>query len=230
MPADAPAPPGGIPGVAPPTAAFPQYGAGGGTPGSSAGWKVVTAKNTLEKQNFINQGILVWFTTKAAADTFVSAQSNSLSNPDPTGLGGLADVGDFFHRLTEKSTWVRVGEVALGGILLYAGVRALSSGSTVAGSGARKSAVKPAKKVVKKAAGVAAPELRLATRVASKRVAPKTTARVAQHRATVAKYGAPTPYRPPPKRAPTVRVSHVYHHSSAKPKPKPKPKPKVTKP
>jgi hypothetical protein len=227
MPANAPAPPGQlIPGVAAPTAGYPQYGAGGGSPGSSAGWKVVTANSDAQKMQFASQGILVWFSKKADAQAFIAAQSNSLSSPDPAGLGGIADIGDFFHRLTEKSTWTRVGEVALGGILLYAGVRALANGSAVAGSGARKSAVKPAKKVVKKAAGVAAPELRLATRVASKKVAPKTTGRVVAHRATVAKYGGKTPYKPPPKRAPTVRVSHVYHHSTGKPKPKPR----VTKP
>ena len=104
-------------------------------------------------------------------------------------LTGLASIGDFFHRLTEKQTWARVGEVAVGGILLIAGLRALSSGSPAVGSGARKAAAKPVRKV----AQVVVPEARLATRVAAKRAAPKTTARVAVHRARVRKYGAKRP-------------------------------------
>jgi hypothetical protein len=138
------------------------------------------------------------------------------SNP----LGGLAAIGDFFQRLTQASTWARVGEVALGGILIYAGVRALSSGSTTVGAGARKSATRPVTKVATKAAKVAAPELRLAGRVAAKRVAPKTTARVSAHRTHVAKYGAKKPYRPPtprpsvPRVSQTTRTSHIYHHKA----------------
>lgn len=62
-------------------------------------------------------------------------------------LTPLGSIGDFFHRLTEKETWIRVGEVALGGILIYAGVRALSSGTAV--GQAAKSAAKPVKKVAK---------------------------------------------------------------------------------
>lgn len=106
-----------------------------------------------------------------------------------TPLVGLAAIGDFFHRLTEKQTWARVGEVAVGGILLIAGLRALSSGSPAVGSGARKSAAKPVKRVAK----VVVPEARLAGRVAAKRTAPKTTARVAAHRTRVRKYGAKRP-------------------------------------
>jgi hypothetical protein len=141
-------------------------------------------------------------------------QAATPSIPNP--LTGVDAIGDFFHRLTESSTWVRVGEVALGGILVYAGLRALTHGSTVAGSSARKSVTKPVRTVTKKAAKAVVPEARLASRVVAKRAAPKTTAKIASHRAQVKKYGGKTPYRPP---KPTVRVSHVYHHSS-KPKPK----------
>lgn len=139
----------------------------------------------------------------------------------PNPLHGLEAIGDFFQRLTQPATWVRVGEVALGGILIYAGVRALSHGSAVAGSGARASATRPVKKVATKAAKVVVPEARLATRVAAKKAAPKTTARVAAHRENVRKYGAKKPFTPPPpakRRPPTVRVSHIYHHTTPKPK------------
>jgi hypothetical protein len=143
----------------------------------------------------------------------LTAAGNALQNAVP-GVGGIADVGDFFHRLTEPQTWTRVGEVALGGILVYAGVRALSHGSPTVGAGARQSATKPVRKVASGVAKVAVPEARLASRSIAKKAAPKTTARVASHRATVAKYGAKKPYAPPvtKPRQPTVRVSHIYHH------------------
>lgn len=38
------------------------------------------------------------------------------------GLTGVAAIGDFFSRLTEANTWLRVGEVVLGIILLGIGV------------------------------------------------------------------------------------------------------------
>jgi hypothetical protein len=144
----------------------------------------------------------------------LDAARNILQNAVP-GAGSVADVGDFFHRLTEPQTWTRVGEVALGGVLVYAGVRALTQGSTTVGAGARKSATRPVRKVASGVASVAVPEARLASRAVAKKAAPKTTARVAAHREQVRVYGGKTPFRPPapPKpRQPTVRVSHIYHH------------------
>lgn len=135
----------------------------------------------------------------------------------------LGDLGNFFHALTQGSTWVRVGEVLTGGILVIVAARALAHGSPVAGSTARKSATAPVKKTVKRVATVAAPEARLAVRVASKKAAPKTTARVAAHRAQVKKYGAKKPYQPPAPRPPAkvqhTTTRHVYHHSSKAAKP-----------
>jgi hypothetical protein len=146
----------------------------------------------------------------------LTTAANALQN---TPLGGVADIGDFFHRLTEPSTWTRVGEVALGGVLVYAGVRALTHGSSTVGASARKSATKPVRKVASGVASVAVPEARLASRTVAKRYAPKTTARVASHRETVRVYGQKKPYRapaPPKPREPTVRVSHIYHHKGPK--------------
>lgn len=144
---------------------------------------------------------------KAADQTFLSGIVNGLSTvmPDvklPNPFSGVAAIGDFFNRLTDPATWVRVGEFALGGVLLYAGIRAMAQGSAVAG--AASSVARPVKKVTKTAtktaASFAVPEARLAGRVAAKRIAPKATARVAAHRAQVAKYGAKKPYRPPEPR------------------------------
>lgn len=132
-------------------------------------------------------------------------QAGIPSAPDlPNPLSGINAVGDFFQRLTQPATWTRVGEVLLGGILVYVGVRALAHGS--GSSPATKPVTKPAKKVVTKAASVVVPEARLATRVAAKRAAPKTTARVAQHRAVVAQYGQKRPYSPPRRPATRTRT------------------------
>jgi hypothetical protein len=65
----------------------------------------------------------------AAAEAEQSATA-AISNP----LDYLEDVGDFFHRLTEAATWERVGEIALGVLLLYIGVKALSQGTPVGGA------------------------------------------------------------------------------------------------
>jgi hypothetical protein len=208
----------GAPGTVAPTAGYPQYGVGGGTPGSSAGWNVIVAHNELEKASDEANGYLQWFGTNAAAKAFISSESSEAgSGGNP--LSGVDAIGDFFHRLTEKSTWTRVGEVAVGGILLYAGVRALSQGNAVAGAAKKAGSVatKPVRKVAKAGVTAAVPEARLAGRIAAKRVAPKATARVASHRAQVKQYGAKKPYSPPAQRAPTVRVSHVYHHKGIKP-------------
>jgi hypothetical protein len=222
------------PGMVTPSSGYPEYGVGGGTPGSAAGWKIVTANDAQQKMTYASQGYLAWFTSLSAAQNFVSSESSLAGSgnvPNPANLiPGLTDIGDFFHRLTESSTWTRVGEVALGGILIYAGIRALASGSTVS-KGVRNAGstiTSPAKKATKAAVKVAVPEARLAGRVAAKRVAPKATARVASHRAQVKKYGAKTPYARPEPRVTATRVSHVYHHTT--PKRPTTAKPKAAKP
>jgi hypothetical protein len=46
-------------------------------------------------------------------------------------LGGINAIGDFFNRLTEPNTWVRVGEVLGGLLLVYIGVSAITRGTPV---------------------------------------------------------------------------------------------------
>jgi hypothetical protein len=53
--------------------------------------------------------------------------AGTISNP----LDYLADVGDFFHRLTEKAFWERAGEVLAGVIILYIGIKSLTEGTPV---------------------------------------------------------------------------------------------------
>jgi hypothetical protein len=66
---------------------------------------------------------------------------------------GIAAIGDFFQRLTQANTWIRVGEFAAGGMLLYVGLKALTSGTAV--GNAASGAVKTGKKAVGLAAIVA---------------------------------------------------------------------------
>jgi hypothetical protein len=46
-----------------------------------------------------------------------------------TNLGGINAIGDFFNRLTQPNTWIRVGEVAAGLLLLYLGLSATMRGT-----------------------------------------------------------------------------------------------------
>ena len=46
-------------------------------------------------------------------------------------LSGLAAIGDFFQRLTQASTWIRVAEVVLGFGLIVVGLAHLASGTAV---------------------------------------------------------------------------------------------------
>jgi hypothetical protein len=83
------------------------------------------------------------------ADTPVTAGIPGPGNP----LTPLTDIGDFFHRLTEPSTYIRIGEVAVGALLVYAGVRAMTTYNPVT-AGVRKGVKAPTtatKKVAKKA-------------------------------------------------------------------------------
>lgn len=116
----------------------------------------------------------------------------------------LTNVDDFAHRLTEKATWIRVGEVVLGGILLFVGIHAITRGSEAAS--AAKSVTRPVKKAAKTGIQIALPEATPAVRASAAR------AKIARK-------------NPPPTRM-YVRESHVYHHTG----PKPGAKPKVKKP
>jgi hypothetical protein len=49
------------------------------------------------------------------------APTKGLTNP----LSGVNAIGDFFNRLTQPNTWIRVGEVVAGLLLIYVGVNAL---------------------------------------------------------------------------------------------------------
>lgn len=51
-------------------------------------------------------------------------------------LSYLGNIGDFFYRLTQGATWLRVGEVAVGILLIYVGVKASTTSLPTAGKAA----------------------------------------------------------------------------------------------
>lgn len=66
-----------------------------------------------------------------------SKSLSTITNP----LDWLKYPADFLHRLTEASTWIRVGEFIVGGMLIYVGIKAVVSPgvSSAAKSGVQKS-------------------------------------------------------------------------------------------
>jgi len=68
----------------------------------------------------------------------------TIKNP----LGGIAAIGDFFNRLTQPNTWIRVGEVLAGLMLIWVGFNAITK-DTAVGRG-----IQSAKSNVKKVAAV----------------------------------------------------------------------------
>lgn len=48
----------------------------------------------------------------------------------PSPFAGIAAIGDFFNRLTQANTWVRVGETVLGILLIVSGLMKLSGVSS----------------------------------------------------------------------------------------------------
>lgn len=79
------------------------------------------------------------FQTQAEAEKEAQAVKQHDNNPFPgagaaSGLfGGIGALGDLAHRLTESSTWIRVGEFLAGAILLWVGLNAMTKG-TAAGT------------------------------------------------------------------------------------------------
>lgn len=118
-------------------------------------WFVFPITGTIQRQSnpvaavgLANAG-WVGFPTQAMAKAYVNSNpathvKNAGKDAASGALSGINAVGDLAHRLTEASTWIRVGEIVAGGLLLYIGIQALFRG-TAAGN-AVNSAVSTAKK------------------------------------------------------------------------------------
>ena len=119
-------PPGGA-GSSPNT--YPQWGF------NSSG-QVVEAANESQKLSYSEQGYLDWFTSKAAAQAAYQGEQGVLGSGNVPLPSGLAAIGDFFSKLGQASTWIRVAEVLLGLGLLIVGVARLASGTPIGNAAA----------------------------------------------------------------------------------------------
>jgi hypothetical protein len=110
-------------------------------------------------------GPYTWAQAKAAANSpsvpgiagmpGSGGSGQGLTAGSPVNLGGLAAIGDFFNRLTQANTWLRVGEVVAGLLLVYIGLNATMRNTAVG------NAVSSAKEGAKKTAmtiGAVAPK------------------------------------------------------------------------
>lgn len=123
MPNVSPGQKGIAPGIVTNQNAYPQWGVGGGTPGSSAGWKIVEAKNAAQKNSYLSQGYDVWFSSDSAAKSFLSSEESPYQSGEPqNAIPGLTQIGDFFGLLTQSNTWIRLGQIVLGVILVAVGL------------------------------------------------------------------------------------------------------------
>lgn len=84
-------------------------------------------------------------------------------------LGGINAIGDFFNRLTEANTWLRVGEFVAGALLVYLGLSATMKGTEA------QSVTQGVTKPVKKGVGLLPP-------VRDAKIARSATKRVARER------------------------------------------------
>jgi hypothetical protein len=84
----------GPPGNANSSTTFPQYG----MQWNGTSWEVVTANSATDKANYQAQGVVLWFTSQAAAQSNINAQSGLFNGQVPgaswlSGLGGLIASG-----------------------------------------------------------------------------------------------------------------------------------------
>lgn len=115
------------PGVAGPGDGYPQWGVAGNV-GDSASWKIAEAHSDAEKLGLAGRGYLTWFSSKKAAQDFISSEKAPVLNGKtdiPNPLSGVAAIGDFFSRLTNPHTWLRVAEGLVGVAFLVIGLNAL---------------------------------------------------------------------------------------------------------
>jgi hypothetical protein len=126
------------------------------TPGSGAEYSALIGNGAYQGQQRF-QGP---FTTQAAAKAAPAggestaqqiaagieagnAAAGATGLPSVPGVGtnplaGLAAIGDFFSRLTQANTWIRVGKILVGGALVLIGLAHITGASGAAASYARK--------------------------------------------------------------------------------------------
>jgi hypothetical protein len=92
---------------------YPQYGVGGGTPGKSGGWNVVTADNEAQKSADIAKGYATWFSSKTAAEEYISSESSTFGSGSPS-------IPDWSLDASGLKDWFFRGLMVVGGLFLMA--------------------------------------------------------------------------------------------------------------
>lgn len=127
----------GIPGVVTDPNKYPQWGvtqSGDRTQRST--YHIAEARNAADKNRLLQKNYDVWLVSQQAAESFIGTEITDAKqgkigdalNP----LSGLAAIGDFFHRLAEGNTWIRIGEGLLGIILIALGIARMTHAVPVA--------------------------------------------------------------------------------------------------
>jgi hypothetical protein len=125
-----------VQGLAPATTGFPQWGvkqvsghAGQATAKSDYSTKEVTS--LTQKNSYLAQGYDLWFSTSAAASSYISGQVGNANNPANkaanTAGNAISSVTDFLQGLTSEHLWIRVAKVAIGGLILLVGIAKLAN-------------------------------------------------------------------------------------------------------
>jgi hypothetical protein len=114
--------------------------------GLGAGWHQLPIPSTDTEAQAAAEAVKLYPTGTAPTTSVKTQVSNEASQQltgSATGLSGLASIGDFFGRLTQGSTWIRVLEMVLGVGLVLVGL-AHAAGGTPAGRAAKRIAAKAA--------------------------------------------------------------------------------------
>jgi len=116
------------PGIAPANAGYPQYG----VMMSGSSGTIKEAVNAAEKTADLNAGYLTWFTSKAAAQEFISSETSALSgNVNAPYLGALTDIVKYPAAIAawiaNRGNWMRILKVIVGGALILMGASQLKA-------------------------------------------------------------------------------------------------------
>jgi hypothetical protein len=122
---------------------FPQWGVKqttATTTGSGAGdYTTLEATTAAEKQTDIDNGYDVWFSSAAAASSYISSESSSLNgNISSVVSTPLQEAESIWGTLTSANLWIRIAKVLAGGVMLLVGLAHITGADNAAASLARK--------------------------------------------------------------------------------------------
>jgi hypothetical protein len=123
--------------------AFPEWFLGPPVLGGANQYQVAEAVNQAQATKLQGEGYKGPYATKALAQSAANAATSTATstefNPSlPNPLSGVDAIGAFFNKLGEANTWIRVGKVIIGGLLLVVGLVHITGADNAIASAARK--------------------------------------------------------------------------------------------